>query len=143
MTGGQARTISLDGEADEAWRVVRRQLPADLLVIRPEWLPGGVSSRVLHGIGHVPPEWRYDVAYRSDDDRVFISFIRGPTYVGGQGLRLETTTVRGRSAKMLIGSRPALIVVSWDEQGRSYHIQARGLSRDEMRRVVASLVEVR
>lgn len=143
VVGGGNRDLTLRGEPAAAWREIRRHAPPDMLVIRPEWVPDGLSPDVTYRFGLLPPQWWYDVVYRNDEDTVFIAFIRGGINAGGEGFGQEEITVRERHTLMVTIDRPAWIIVSWEERGHSYHIQARGITREDMRRIVASLVEVR
>jgi hypothetical protein len=132
-----------DAEAAVAWRELREHSPADLVVLRPSYLPSGIGSTVSYSYSYGPSSEgsRYSVGYRGTPG-VNVNFILGLVN-SGFAERQEAITVRGQTGTLLISSQFPQLQVTWSERGLRYYIQANGITSEEMRKIATGLVEER
>ena len=126
-----------------AWARVRAALPARVLVLQPAWLPARFRAAPLvlgvHNDRIVGAN--YEVGSRSVTGDVL------QLALGDQNAGPPVTTmriqVRGVQGALVTSSLWPAIGVYWHERGRLYAIQARGVSRAEMLRIVGDLAPVK
>jgi hypothetical protein len=130
--------------ADEAtWSRVQSELPAGVLVLRPTWLPPQFTSLPwIQFAGDWDAEIgpAYSVGYRSRQGDVLMLSLG--EWNSDRPDTIERVRLRGASA--LVESTPTwpTVGVYWQEGGRHYAVQAHGLGREDVIRVVASLQPV-
>lgn len=126
----------------QAWTCLRTVLPAGVSVLRPAWLPRRFSGTPIQVDVHNDRIVGifYEVGYRSGRGDV-LSFNLG-------GANSSTITsdspvrVRGVMGHLVTTSGWPAIEVTWREYGHFYAVQAHGVDRAEMLRIVSHLVPV-
>jgi hypothetical protein len=124
---------------DEAWIVVRRDMPQSVTVWRPTWLPDRYDATVA--IVSYAHDDRYQVGYRTGSGAGVV-FSYGELN-GGVLSSSETVTIN--SQQFTIGRTPAafdLIDVKWGRTPASYSsIQTSdsAMTIDEMKRIISGL----
>jgi hypothetical protein len=115
------------GQEQQAWATVRRAMPAQIAVLRPTWLPDPIrtaahvaSSSETDGRAHNA----YVVAYCAQSCET--------------GALLEFLLNYASRAK---GTTPSL-TVRWHARGQEYAVEARGITRADVLKVVAHLHEM-
>lgn len=128
-------------EQSDAWAQVRATLPHDVPVLQPTWLPERCQAvpTLQRACADCPDHHPgYAVGYRSDAGDALL-FLLG----GANSARPETrepVTVRGVQGQLEhTADWPEWAVVWMEGQGLAYAVQAQGVSREEMLRIVLSL----
>jgi hypothetical protein len=126
----------------DVWAAARSQLPADIAVLKPTFLPARFSD----------PPWLLSLFNDSFGPRYYIGYgAKGESlifYLGSansaQPTSTEPITIRGVNGTLgTTASWPAIQAI-WMENGRPYIIQdSSAMTRDELLKIVAGLVEVR
>jgi hypothetical protein len=129
--------------AAQAWRLVRRSVPASALVIRPTWLPPALAVvdptvSYAYATGEERAGYRYGVGYVTGTTTIV--FAAGAVN-SGPPKATETTTIRGMSAQVTSTDTWPNLQVAWTERGNLFTVQANGVSKDELLRVAAELQE--
>ncbi len=133
-------------EEDGAWAQVRAQLPAGVPVLAPAWLPArfaDASSTVETHNDQISGGPSYRVSYQDAMGDVLI-FALGSAVNSARPDVIEPVAVRGVPGELwTTPAWPPLAVVwkggSWQNAPLVYTVQAHGVSRDELLRVVANL----
>lgn len=128
-----------DADASVGWKELRLQIPADIAVLRPTYLPSGLSSTVTYSYASGSEGWRYGVGYRGSSG-TNVSFILGLAN-SGFAERQEPITVRGQSGLLLVSSQFPRLQITWVENVRRYYIQANGITEEEIQRIAAGLTD--
>jgi hypothetical protein len=128
-----------DADASVAWQQLRQQVPADIAVVRPTYLPSGLPLTVTYTYASGSEGWRYAVAYRAASETT-VTFILGLVN-SGFAERQESITVRGQSGLLAVSSQFPRLQITWVENGRRYYIQANGITEDDIKRIAAGLIE--
>lgn len=128
---------------DEIWQVVSRQLPANILVLRPVWLPDDFTPRLayLWGVNLIstPSYW---IDYSSPVSGRVTSLHRG----GGNSApptSIERILFRGANATLATTASWPGIDLTWDEDGYTYQIQMSKGTREELLRIASGLTGMR
>ena len=143
-TGAWAGTTtaarSAGGMTQPVWLAVRAQLPKSVLVLRPIWLPARFRMAPhLDSVHHEGPA-AYVVGYRS---------VRGDVLLFALGAvnsaRPDTRTpIRVRGVAGWIETTPGwpAQAVMWQEGTQHEEVQARGVTRAELLRIVAGMASL-
>jgi hypothetical protein len=127
----------------DVWAAARAQLPSDITVLRPGYLPARFSDPPwLISLSNDPALGpRYYIGYAAKGESLI--FYLGPANSAAPTSK-EDIAIRGaRGTLSTTASWPA-IQVEWLERGRAYIIQDGSvMTRDELVKIVAGLVEVR
>lgn len=126
----------------DMWAAVRAQLPPDVAVLKPSVLPARFSDPpLLLSVFGAPLGPRYYIGYGAKGESLIF-------YLGSANsaspTSTEAITVRGVSGTLgTTASWPAIQAI-WMENGRPYIIQDGSvMTRDELLKIIAGLVEVR
>lgn len=128
---------------DEIWQIVSRQLPTNILVLRPVWLPDDFMPRLAYLWGTntngAPSYW---LDYSSTLSGRIIAFHRG----GGNSAPPTSTEhlgFRGADATLSTTASWPGIQLTWNEDGYTYQIQMSKGTREELLRIANGLIGVR
>lgn len=115
------------GQEQQAWAAVRRAMPGHVAVFRPAWLPGPFRNAAYVGSSSEtagPAHNAYVVMYCAErcESGDILEFVLN--YVG----RDKRTN-------------PSL-TVTWHARGQKYAVEARGITRADVLKVVAHLREM-
>jgi len=144
----QRQSVSRVGTAqqeDHAWAAVRRTVPAAIAVWRPTWVPARFhtgyvgSSSATKGSASTD----YGVAYCVADCKTgdVLQFVLNPVGQETPAQPARVTLVRLHGLVVTAATFPP-VAVTWSEGGQQYAVQARGVDRAELLKIVATLKRV-
>jgi hypothetical protein len=118
---------------------VREQVPNDIPVLAPTWLPEGVGAPQLDWLDGPPrvERWMFGIAYRFAGKSLLFGLngVNSPPPT-----RTERVTVGSREAVLLYaGDGDRFLQLDWRESGQIYHLQSAGIARGDLLRVFADL----
>ncbi len=133
---------SSGGTNQTVWTAVREQLPTSVRVLRPAWLPARFrGAPLLQSLHHdALAAAAYQVGYRSTAGDVLL-FALGPV----NSARPDTRTrirINGLEGWFETTSGWPAQAIVWQVGTAHYVVQAHGVSRAELSRIVANVVAV-
>lgn len=139
-----ASTDSVPQSAD-VWKQVRAQVPANVSVYNPTWLPERFGSPELIE-AHVDPQYGalYTIIYPAQDENLAFILNMGNGALGNfpPPETREQVVVRGISGELLTSKEMNTMGIFWQETGQSYQIKAHSkqMTKAELLRIANSLV---
>lgn len=144
---GPPITTAVSSPQEDAWAQARASLPADVPVLRPNFVPDRFSSPTLLEV-HVDKDNGpvYTINYSAPNENLAFILGMGKGALGNAAPpdTKDPITINNVQGLLMTTSASPTFWVTWQEQGKNYEIKvySEKMTKEEVMRVVKSLTPV-